>query len=67
MADAAFTQAPFAAYTTAELLVLSDRAKADGDAVSQIMTKEIERRKAAALGDVSIMTPCERLRYAKSA
>jgi len=64
MSDSAFKTAPYPSYTTAQL---RERA-ADpqtSDATAILMQNEIERRDRVAAGDRSIMTPSERLRFAK--
>ena len=63
MSDAAFKSAPFAAYTSAELQAAINR----GEDPRLAMRFEIARREKVAAGDVSVMTPGERLRHARKA
>jgi hypothetical protein len=65
MADSAFKTAPFAAYTTKELTAALGRAEISDD-TSRRMVAEIARRAQRDAGDVSVMYPAERLRFAKS-
>jgi hypothetical protein len=65
MADSAFKTAPFAAYTTKELTAAVDRAETAADARVK-MVAEIARRAQRDAGDVSVMYPAERLRFAKA-
>lgn len=61
MADAAFKTAAYPAYTTAELRdYVSGGFDYNGSAKA-----EIDRRAKVAAGDVSVMTPGERLRYSQ--
>lgn len=60
MADAAFKTAPYAAYTTDQLRAVI----ANGNGTEK-MVAEIERRAKRDAGDVSVMMPAERLRYAR--
>ena len=64
MSDAAFKSAPFAAYTSAELRAAVERGENSADARAK-MVMEIARREKVAAGDVSVMTPGERLRHAR--
>lgn len=61
--DAAFATAAYPGNTTAELR----RAIEAGRDTTGKMAAEIERRERAAAGDVSVMTPGERLRHAAAA
>jgi len=58
MSDSAFPTGRFPGYTVAELeaAIAAGRGGAD-------MLVEIERRNRAAAGDISMMTPSERLRF----
>jgi hypothetical protein len=56
--DSAFTTAPYASYTTAQLNAFTTAGR--GNAV---MLAEIDRRAARDAGDMSVMTPGERLRH----
>lgn len=58
--DNAFKSRPFPGYTLAELV-----AKVEAGNQDPRMVAEIARRKAVAAGDVSQMTPSERLRARK--
>lgn len=60
--DSAFPTADYPGYTTNELREFL-RKKPD----NAKMSAEIERRERVAQGDVSVMTPGERLRYARKA
>lgn len=63
MSDAAFKSAPYPGCTTAQLREFV--ADPDRDPISaEVMRREIERREMVAAGDVSVMTPGERLRFA---
>ena len=64
MADSAFKTAPFAAYTTKELTAALGRAEVSDD-TNRRMVAEIARRAKRDAGDVSVMYPAERLRFAK--
>jgi hypothetical protein len=57
--DAAFKSAPYPSATTAQLREMAVKAEGDKKA---IMLAEIERRARRDAGDVSVMTPGERLR-----
>lgn len=59
--DAAIKSHPYPGYTTAELLRLAT----DGHPAYDAMLAEIARRQKAAAGDISVMFPTERLRYAQ--
>lgn len=59
--DAAIKYRPYPSYTTAELLRLA----ANGHPASDAMLAEIARRQKVAAGDISVMFPTERLRYAQ--
>jgi len=65
MADSAFKTAPFAAYTTKELIAAVERAETSAEASAK-MVAEIVRRAQRDAGDVSVMFPAERLRFAKA-
>jgi hypothetical protein len=71
MADSAFKPAPFPAFTTAALKARI--AGTDGNPLplaaetAEKMVAEIARREAVAAGDVSQMTPAERLRRVRAA
>lgn len=65
MADSAFKTAPFAAYTTKELTAAVERVETSEDACRR-MVAEMARRAKRDAGDVSVMYPAERLRYAKA-
>ncbi|TIW56699.1 MAG: hypothetical protein E5V54_11310 [Mesorhizobium sp.] len=60
--DNAFKTAPFAAYTTKQLQI----AIVAGSQASDRMHAEIARRARVEAGDVEVMTPGERLRFAKT-
>jgi hypothetical protein len=62
MSDAAFKTAAFPGYTTQELRETYNREPAD---IWVKMRAEIKRRERVAEGDVSVMTPAERLRHFK--
>jgi hypothetical protein len=68
MSDSAFKTAAFPGYTTAEL----EKSYAEKSAIigygahCEKIQAELDRRYAVAAGDVSQMTPGERLRFAKS-
>jgi hypothetical protein len=64
MSDAAFPTGRYPAFTTSEL----ESFLADGRpaVIADAMRAEIARRHAVAAGDVSQMTPGERLRYFRS-
>jgi hypothetical protein len=64
MADAAFKTAPFAAYTTKELMAAVERKENSEDARAK-MILEVVRRAQRDAGDVSVMYPAERLRFVK--
>jgi hypothetical protein len=64
MSDAAFKSAPFAAYTSAQLREAVERGENSADARAK-MIMEIARRAQRDAGDVSVMTPGERLRHAR--
>lgn len=68
MSDTAFTTAPFPAYTTAQLeaAYAAKRNVVGYGAHCEKLQAEIDRRHAVMAGDVSQMTPGERLRYAKT-
>jgi hypothetical protein len=55
--DNAFTGRAFPGFTTAQLV-----AKIEAGSTDPRMIAEVSRRKAVAAGDVSKMTPAERLR-----
>lgn len=61
MADAAFRNAKYPAYTTDELKAFLAEGR-DGEGH---MAAEIDRRERVAAGDVSVMTDGERLRFAR--
>tara|TARA_R110000868_G_scaffold396275_1_gene668414 strand:+ start:548 stop:751 length:204 start_codon:yes stop_codon:yes gene_type:complete len=65
MADSAFKTAPFAAYTSKELIDAVERAENSAEARTK-MILEIARRAQRDAGDVSVMYPAERLRFAKA-
>jgi hypothetical protein len=65
MADSAFKTAPFAAYTSAQLREAVERGENSADARAK-MIMEIARRVQRDAGDVSVMYPAERLRFAKA-
>jgi len=73
MSDAAFKQAAYPAYTKAQLIImlagkpysLSNPRGLTGDQRRK-MEAEVLRRDAVEAGDLSVMTPGERLRYARS-
>lgn len=62
MSDAAFKSAAYPSYTTEQLraFVANDEGRAAH--ITAAMRAEIERREKVAAGDVSVMTPGERLR-----
>ena len=60
--DTAFPTAPYAGYTTKQLELFIAQGRG-----SEKMQAEIERRAARDAGDVSVMTPGERLRYFRKA
>lgn len=63
MSDAAFKTAAYSAYTTQELRYMADNLpRAAGNRA--VMEAEIARRERVKTGDVSVMTPGERLRFA---
>lgn len=68
MSDAAFKTGALPAYTTFELRKFL--AKRDGKPLSEDaaakMRAEIDRRERVSAGDVSVMTPGERLRYSRA-
>ena len=57
MADSALPSAPYPGYTLKELESFVARGQG-----TEAMIREIKRRKARDAGDVSVMTPAERLR-----
>ena len=59
--DSAFATAPYSGYTTDQLRVM-----AQTSANAAKMLAEIDRRERVAAGDVSVMTPGERLRHARA-
>ncbi|RUW96608.1 hypothetical protein EOA27_38575 [Mesorhizobium sp. M2A.F.Ca.ET.037.01.1.1] len=59
MSDTAFKTAPYGSYTTATLRVWAEQEGVD----TAPYLAEIARREAVAAGDVSVMTPGERLRF----
>lgn len=61
MSDSAFQSAPFPAYTTAHLREIADNMLVPETGAK--MRAEIERREKRDAGDVSVMTPAERLRH----
>lgn len=61
--DAALPTGKFPAYTTQQLLDMLTSSPAE---VRAVMEAEIERRAAVAAGDVSRMSPSERLRHARN-
>lgn len=63
MSDAAFKTAAFSGYPTAELKL----AIARGSSKAEAMQAEVDRRAARDAGDVSVMTPGERLRHFRAA
>lgn len=70
MSDAAFKTAPFPGITNDRLAEVIEIARNDATAYPaptiERMKAELERRAAAKAGDVSQMTPGERLRFAKT-
>ncbi|MBZ9847207.1 hypothetical protein LB565_04290 [Mesorhizobium sp. CA14] len=67
MSDTAFKTAPFASYTTEQLRAhIANIHPYSGTDTAERMSAEIARREAVAAGDVSVMTPSERLRFIKS-
>lgn len=60
--DNAFPTAPYPGYTTAEL-----QAAIAAGRGNPVMVAEIERRALRDAGDVSVMTPGERLRHVRNA
>lgn len=64
MSDAAFPTWRYPAYTTPELE--SFVAEGRPPEIADAMRAEIARRAAVAAGDVSVMTPSERLRHFRS-
>lgn len=78
MSDAAFKTGAYPGYTTAQLRAALDRKedeasgmcntipftdRKNAEEVAKKMRAEITRREAVAAGDVSVMTPGERLRF----
>jgi hypothetical protein len=63
MSDAAFKTAAFPGYTTHELIYSAPSRPYD---IRHQMEAEIERRMRVKAGDVSVMTPAERLRHSKA-
>lgn len=59
MADAAFTTARYPGHSTDELKAAIEAGRDENG----WMAEEIARREKVAAGDVSVMTPGERLRY----
>ena len=59
--DSAFATAPSPGFTTAELLAAIAAGRGN-----PVMTAEIERRALRDAGDVSVMTPGERLRHIRN-
>lgn len=59
--DSAFKTAPYPAYTIPELQAFI----AEGRPNADVMAAEIVRRQKVEAGDVSVMMPGERLRFAK--
>lgn len=60
--DSAFATAPYSGYTTDQLRQMVSRPSAN----AAKMWAEIERRERVAAGDVSVMTPGERLRHVRA-
>ncbi len=60
--DSAFATAPYSGYTTDQLRQMVSRPSANARA----MWAEIDRREKVAAGDMSVMTPGERLRHARN-
>lgn len=60
MSDSAFKSAPFSGYTTEELLASIAR---NNDKIGNHMQAEVDRRVKVKAGDITVMTPGERLRY----
>jgi hypothetical protein len=54
--DSAFATAPYSSYTTAQLLAFIAANRGN-----PVMLSEIDRRAARDAGDISVMTPGERL------
>lgn len=65
MADAAFKTGAYPAYTIDELKAFV--AQVREPSIAAVMTAEIARRERVAAGDISAMTPGERLRHSKRA
>lgn len=65
MSDTAFKTAPYPAYTTAELRRWIAEG-VDTEEANARISGEIARREAVEAGDVSQMTPGERLRFVKT-
>lgn len=59
--DSALRSAPFPSYTTQELRDFIASGKVRTQATEQMMRDEIARREAVEAGDISKMTPGERL------
>ena len=57
--DAAFENAPYPSYTSAELSAWV----AEGHPRASIMQREVDRRVKVDAGDTSVMMPAERLRF----
>lgn len=70
MSDSAFKSAPFSGFTTDQLrarVAADERGETNlPDATYNGMVAEIARREAVARGDVSVMTPGERLRFIRA-
>jgi hypothetical protein len=60
MSDAAFKSAPYPSYTLMELQAFVAAGRGN-----DVMVAEIERRGKVGAGDRSVMTPGERLRFAR--
>lgn len=65
MSDTAFKTAPFPGFTSAQLRAALDDGGRDRISRDKIET-ELARRDRIAAGDVSMMTPGERLRFIRS-
>lgn len=66
MADAALKSAPYSAYTTMQLRIfIADPQQLNAETVAK-MQSEVDRRAKVEAGDVSVMTPAERLRHIRA-
>lgn len=63
--DAAFKTAPYPSYTTMQLQIFIKEPHQLNAATVAKMQAEVDRRAKVAAGDVSVMTPGERLRRAR--